>query len=170
MVAGHKTKFIRKSFAPLKQPQVPKGMSMADQAVINGVKKLLHNRNSLIEFLGNAVINVDNVKQILDMDVSNILQEGLITQQVIHLLQIFRAALLYKYFPDDVKHRKKYEKLMKKKFVVAREVERVKSNEKPELRKKTMLKIKKFIANENDSQSKIKDVSHKIEELIYHTD
>jgi hypothetical protein len=42
------------------------------------------------------------------MDVSNILQEGVIDDQVIHLLELFRAALLYKYFPDDVKHRKKY--------------------------------------------------------------
>jgi hypothetical protein len=51
------------------------------------------------------------------MDVSNILQEGIITDQVVHLLELLRAALLYKYFPDDVKHRKKYERLSKKKAV-----------------------------------------------------
>ena len=42
------------------------------------------------------------------MDVSNILQEGVVNGQVIYLLDLSRAALLYKYFPDDVKHRKKY--------------------------------------------------------------
>jgi len=59
---------------------------LADQAVINGVKKLLQNRKALIEFLLQSTINVDNVKEILDMDVSTILQEGLITDQVMHLL------------------------------------------------------------------------------------
>lgn len=33
-----------------------------------------------------------------------------------------------------------------------------------------MLKIKKFITNSHDSESKTKDVSQKIEELIYRTD
>jgi len=59
---------------------------LADQAVINGVKKLLQNRKALIEFLLQSTINVENVKEILDMDVSTILQEGLITDQVMHLL------------------------------------------------------------------------------------
>jgi hypothetical protein len=42
------------------------------------------------------------------MDVSQILQEGTITDQVVNLLEVLRAALLYKYFPDDIKHKKKY--------------------------------------------------------------
>lgn len=83
-------------------------MSLNDQAVITGTQRLLENREALIEFLLRSTITVDNVKEILDMDVSNILQEGTITDQVVHLLELLRAALLYKYFPDDVKHRKKY--------------------------------------------------------------
>ena len=51
------------------------------------------------------------------MDISNILQEGPATDQVVHLLELLSAALLFKYFPDDVKHRKKYERLSKKKAV-----------------------------------------------------
>jgi hypothetical protein len=42
------------------------------------------------------------------MDVSSILQEGVITEQVIHLLEVLRSAILFKYFPEDVKHKKKY--------------------------------------------------------------
>ena len=63
------------------------------------------------------------------MDVSNILQEGHITEQVIYLLELFRAALLYKYFPEDFKHKKKFEKLSKKKM---NEQHQEKSEEKPE--------------------------------------
>lgn len=42
------------------------------------------------------------------MDVSQILQEGNMNEQVLNLLELLRAALVYKYFPDDIKHRKKY--------------------------------------------------------------
>ena len=83
-------------------------MSLADQAVVAGVRGLLEDREGLIDFLARATITVDNVKEILDLDVSNILQEGNITDQVINLLELLRAALLFKYFPDDVKHKKKY--------------------------------------------------------------
>ena len=63
------------------------------------------------------------------MDVSNILQEGQITEQVIYLLELFRAAILHKYFPEDFKHKKKFEKLSKKKMT---EQPQEKSEEKPE--------------------------------------
>ena len=63
------------------------------------------------------------------MDVSNILQEGQITEQVIHLLELFRAALLFKYFPEDFKHKKKFERLSKKKMI---EQLQEKPEEKPE--------------------------------------
>jgi hypothetical protein len=32
-----------------------------------------------------------------------------------------KSALLFKYFPEDIKHKKKYDKLMKKKLVIRRE-------------------------------------------------
>jgi hypothetical protein len=80
-----KKKPIHKMPIP-KELEKPKEKSLADQAVINGVKKLLNNRNSLIEFLSQSTINVDNIKEILDMDVSNILQEGVVNDQVMHLL------------------------------------------------------------------------------------
>jgi hypothetical protein len=60
-------------------------------------------------------INVDNIKQILDMGVSLVLQEGPITKSVHLLLCTLKAALLHKYFPDDNKHRRKYEKMAKEK-------------------------------------------------------
>ena len=101
-----KKKPIRKVeiMKPIEKPK----MSAIDEAVINGVQKLLNNREGLIDFLSRSSISVDNVKEILDMDVSNILQEGTITEKIIHILDVLRAALLFKYFPDDVKHKKKY--------------------------------------------------------------
>lgn len=111
-----KRKIIRKTVnLPAKEPYKPKGISIVDETVISGVRKLLHNREALIDYLSRSTITVDNVKEILDMDVSQILQEGTVNEQVSHLLELMRAALVYKYFPDDIKYRKKYEKLTKRK-------------------------------------------------------
>jgi hypothetical protein len=48
------------------------------------------------------------VKEILELGVSNILQEGDKNQRINDILIILRNVLLYKYFPEDVKHKKKY--------------------------------------------------------------
>ena len=49
---------------------------------------------------------------------SNILQDGIITQKISDLLELMKSALLYKYFPEDIKHKKKYDKLFKKKLII----------------------------------------------------
>lgn len=44
--------------------------------IIDHVKSLLNKRHELIEYLLAIEITIDNVKDILDLDVSGILQEG----------------------------------------------------------------------------------------------
>jgi hypothetical protein len=58
------------------------------------------------------------VQEILDLGVSNILQDGDKTAKITEILFILRNVLLYKYFPEDVKHRKKYEQILRKKPVL----------------------------------------------------
>lgn len=58
-------------------------------------------------------INAGNVKQILDLGVSLVLQEGPINKNIHLILCTLKATLLHKYFPDDNKHRRKYEKMIK---------------------------------------------------------
>ena len=58
-------------------------------------------------------INTGNIKQILDLGASLALQDGPITKNIHLLLSTLKAALLHKYFPDNNKHRKKYEKMTK---------------------------------------------------------
>lgn len=60
-------------------------------------------------------ITTGNVKQILDLGASIALQEGPITKNIYLLLCIFKITLLYKFFPDNNKYRKKYEKMTKDK-------------------------------------------------------
>jgi hypothetical protein len=60
-------------------------------------------------------ISVGNVKQILDLGVSLVLQEGPITKSVHLLLCTLKAALLHRYFPDDSKHRRRFDKMTKEK-------------------------------------------------------
>lgn len=60
-------------------------------------------------------INTGNIKQILDLGTSIALQEGPITKNVNLLLCTLKATLLHKYFPDNNKHRKKYQKMTKEK-------------------------------------------------------
>jgi hypothetical protein len=45
------------------------------------------------------------------------------------ILFILRNVLLYKYFPEDVKHRKKYEQILKKKPVAIRSDDRDREKE-----------------------------------------
>lgn len=49
------------------------------------------------------------------MGISIALQEGPITKNIHLLLCTLKAALLHKYFPENNKHRKKFEKLTKEK-------------------------------------------------------
>ena len=58
-------------------------------------------------------INTFNVKEILDLGVTNIILEGPISKGVTTLLHSLKATLLHLYFPEDHKHKKKHEKLMK---------------------------------------------------------
>jgi hypothetical protein len=90
-------------------------MGTLSEKEIEGIRNSLSQRKELIKVLLEMPINVDNIKQILDLGVSLVLQEGPITKSVHLLLCTLKAALLYKYFPDDNKHRRKYEKLAKEK-------------------------------------------------------
>lgn len=60
-------------------------------------------------------INPSNVKQILDLGVSHSLQETASNKHIYLILCTLKAALLHKYFPDDNKYRKKFEKITKEK-------------------------------------------------------
>ena len=88
--------------------------------------------------------------------------------------------MLFKYFPDDVKHRKKFEKLSKKKAVEIEEEEEEEKEEREEkeektelqsdLRRKTLLKIKKFLTGISESDAVIQEISEKIEDYLFKTD
>lgn len=54
------------------------------------------------------------IKDILDFDVTTIILEGETTLDSIRVLQKLKSVLLHKYFPDDIKIKKKYEKMSKK--------------------------------------------------------
>jgi hypothetical protein len=54
----------------------------------------------------------------LDMNVSGILQNGPVDARVKNILNILKSALLLKYFPDDTRHIKNYQKISKKKVVI----------------------------------------------------
>lgn len=47
--------------------------------MIEELKCVLGNRMELVDYLKNITITTENVKEILDLDVSNILQEGELT-------------------------------------------------------------------------------------------
>ncbi len=79
------------------------------------MKFCLDKRNELIEYLDRLNVTTDIVKEILDLDVTTvILEQGDMTQEAVRVLQKLKSVLLHKYFPDDIKVRKKYEKLTKK--------------------------------------------------------
>jgi hypothetical protein len=93
------------------------------------------------------------VQEILDLGVSNILQDGERTPKITELLLALRNVLLYKYFPDDVKHRKKYEQIIKKKPIIIKNDEKEDSAEEKEdqsIRKKTIVKLEKFLKSHPD--------------------
>lgn len=60
-------------------------------------------------------ITTANIKQILDLGTSLALQDGPLTKNIHLLLCTLKATLLLKYFPDNTKHKKKYEKITKEK-------------------------------------------------------
>ncbi len=79
------------------------------------MKFCLDKRKELIEYLDRLNVTTDIVKEILDLDVTTvILEQGDMTQEAVRVLQKLKSVLLHKYFPDDIKIRKKYEKLTKK--------------------------------------------------------
>lgn len=53
-------------------------------------------------------ITTTNVKQILDLGVSQSLQEVPSNKQIHLVLCTLKATLLHKYFPEDNKYRKKF--------------------------------------------------------------
>lgn len=55
-------------------------------------------------------INTNNIKQILDLGVTLVLQadKTKVTEKIHVLLCFLKATLLHKYFPDNNKHRRKY--------------------------------------------------------------
>lgn len=79
------------------------------------MKFCLDKRSELIEYLDELNVTADIVKEILDLDVTTVLLEGgETTAESIRVLQKLKSALLHRYFPDDIKIKKKYEKLGKK--------------------------------------------------------
>lgn len=75
----------------------------------------MDNRKELIKLLSTLQITASNVKEILDLGVTDILYDGPIDKGVNTLLHSLKATLLYKYFPEDHKHKKKHERLLKEK-------------------------------------------------------
>jgi hypothetical protein len=69
----------------------------------------------LIDYLENIKITPINAKEILDLNVSNVLQAGTIDARVRNLLNVLKSALLVRYFPDDLKNNKNFLKMAKKK-------------------------------------------------------
>lgn len=53
-----------------------------DLKIIESIKKVISKRDDLIDYLRSIKITVGNVKQILDLNVTNILQDGHITPQI----------------------------------------------------------------------------------------
>jgi hypothetical protein len=96
------------------------------------------------------------------------LQEGEKSPKVTEILLILRNVLLYKYFPDDVKHKKKYEKILKKKPITIKNDEKEKEDseeirEEQEIRKKTVVKLEKFLKSHPDIDTKAKELAVRIE-------
>jgi hypothetical protein len=83
--------------------------------ILERVKFCLDKRYELIEYLDELNVTTDIIKDILDLDVTTVILEGGdMTQDGIKVLQKLKSILLHKYFADDIKIRKKYEKLTKK--------------------------------------------------------
>lgn len=49
------------------------------------------------------------------MNVSNILQAGNVNDRIRNILNLLKSTLLLRYFPEDIKQSKSYQKLSKKK-------------------------------------------------------
>lgn len=94
-------------------------MSESNQALLREISEVVDSRDNLIQFIEKIKITTENVKEILDMNVSNILQNGPVDSKVKNILNVLKSALLLKYFPEDIKHLKKYQKLSKKKSVIS---------------------------------------------------
>ena len=85
------------------------------------------------------------------MKVTDVLLEGRITKPVFTLLNLLKATLLLKYFPDDSKHKKKHDKFLKEKKKLKFEDQEI-SSEQPrsegvdfgEIRRKTVVKLERI--------------------------
>lgn len=83
----------------------------------------------------------------MDLDVANVLQKGSTSWRAQNVLNLLKAALLLRYFPDDHKNTKTYLKLSKKKSVSfeppkqENEMEASESLDDLEIRRKTTIKL-----------------------------
>ena len=66
------------------------------------------NRKELVKILTEMHIHSGNIKEILDLGITDILLNGHISKTITTLLHSLKATLLHRYFPEDNKHRKKH--------------------------------------------------------------
>lgn len=120
----------------------------------------IQNRQELIQTLSRIPITDENIKDILDLGVVEIIKTGEITSETRHLLQFLKSVLLYKYFPDDTKIRKKFQKVIKKRSIKNKSEQKrlddsfTLTNEDLEIRKKTIKKLQKIIREQTQERSK----------------
>ncbi len=120
----------------------------SDEDIIEKVKSLLDLREELVAYLDTIKITPSNAKEILDLDVANILQAGPMDYKIRTILNLLKSSLLLLYFPDDTKNMKNYQKLARGKSTHSEPLKHEKSKELSEsdfssmdIRKKTMIKL-----------------------------
>lgn len=107
----------------------------------------------MIEYLQTIKITPSNAKEILDLEVANILQDGPMDYKVRSILNLLKSSLLLKYFPDDSKNMRNYQKFSRNRPEPLESLKQDKSREvsEPEypapmdIRKKTIIKLEKFL-------------------------
>lgn len=102
----------------------------------------------MIKYLDSLGITVHNVQEILELGVATVLEEGERTTKSNEVLSVLRSVLLFKYFPGDNKHKREYEKIVKRKQAALKHNEKngKEVSEKAvqpdlEIRRKTKLKL-----------------------------
>ena len=53
-------------------------------------------------------LGISNIKEILELKVVGVLEDGEITENTLELLSNLKTVLLFKYFPDDAKERRRF--------------------------------------------------------------
>lgn len=154
------------SFSPTRNLKA----KISDDEIIEKVKSLLDSREELIDYLDTIKITPSNAKDILDLDVSNILQNGQMDYKVRSLLNLLKSSLLLKYFPDDTKNMRHYQKLARGKSTYSEPLKQEKSKEQSDfefslmdIRKKTIIKLEKFLKTHQEVDSNAKEMAVKIE-------